>query len=254
MTDSNEEQTWGFHLNEHVYSLPYHPCPKWANSREQQSWRQIGVVVWDAQVNRVTHLRGSQAVSILDNLRKSDTWKKDGLLVGEVAYQLTIPSDKKTKKKSEDQYETKPLQENGWCLTNTIQLSPDQTHQFLSFLLQRETILRKVAEEEEAERKRILARVYSMILSWETEREQSSASIKSKVVEEPKSAPTGAVSIPQGKYLTVSQVAKICGVQDRTVSMWLNKGLLKGLELPGLGKIVAEKDLEKHLEERQNRS
>ena len=254
MTDSNEEQTWGFHLNEHIYSSSCPPCPQWANSWKARNWRKLGVVLWDSQINRVTHLGGSQALRILDNLRKSDPWKKDGLLVGEVAYQLTIPSDKKTKKKCEDQSEIEPLQEDGWCLTNTIQLSPDQTHQFLSFLLQRETILRKVAEEEEAERKRILARVYSMILGWETERGQSNASIQSKVVQEPKSAPAGAVSIPKGKYLTVSQVAEICGVQGRTVTMWLKKGLLKGLELPGLGKIVEEKDLEKHLEERQNRS
>jgi hypothetical protein len=36
--------------------------------------------------------------------------------------------------------------------------------------------------------------------------------------------------------------------------MWLKNGLLKGLELPGLGKIVGEKDLKKHLKERQKRS
>jgi len=138
-----------------------------------------GSVVWDAGVKQVTHLYGRQALRILDHLRQSDAWRKDGLLIGEVAYNLTIPSEKKSKKKGGDQFETEPSQENGWCLTNTIQLSPDQVQQFLSFLEQREASLRKVAVEERAERKRILARVYSMILEWAEEREQKNASISS---------------------------------------------------------------------------
>ena len=34
--------------------------------------------------------------------------------------------------------------------------------------------------------------------------------------------------------------------------MWLKKGSLIGLELPGLGTIVEEKELEKYLGEKQN--
>lgn len=114
--------------------------------------------------------------------------------------------------------------------------------------------MQKVIKEEEAERKRILGQVYLLILGWGAEQEQNIASTKTKVVQESKSVSIGAVSIPHGKYLTVAQVAEICGVKERTVSMWLKKGLLKALELPGLGKIVEEKDVEKYLEERQNLS
>jgi len=123
---------------------------------------------------------------------------------------LTIPSDKNSKKKSEDQSETKPLQEDGWCLTHTIQLSPDRTQQFLSFLEREETSLQKVAKEEEAERKRILGQVYSMILSGRANREQSSASIQPEIVQETKSVPRAAVSIPLGKYLTMAHIVLPC--------------------------------------------
>ena len=254
MTDSKEEESWGFHLNESIYSLSGPSCPKWANSLEQQNWHTLGVVVWDARVNQVTHLHGSQALHILQKSRQSDTWKKQGLLVGEIAYRITIPSNKKSKGKIADQPRPKPSQEDGWCLTHTIQLASEQAQQFVSFLEQHETSLEKVIPAESAERRRILAQVYSLILSWRDEREKGSDSIKTSAVQETKSVPSGAVTIPDGKYLTITQVAEICGVKKRTVSAWLKEGRLNGLDLPGLGQIVEEKDLEQYLKEKGNRS
>ena len=83
--------------------------PKVGKFQEQQKWSEIGVIVWNALISRVTHLHGSQAIHILDHVQKSDTWKKEGLLVGEVAYYVIIPSNKKSKKRSEYQPEMKPI-------------------------------------------------------------------------------------------------------------------------------------------------
>ena len=110
-------------------SIPYHILrtqPKWANSREQQM-AQIGNSCMGCSISRVTHLHGSQVIRILELSRQSDIWTKDGVLVGEVAYRMTIPANTKSKKIVEDQTEVKPLQEDGWCLSITIQLSAGQT-------------------------------------------------------------------------------------------------------------------------------
>lgn len=166
---------------------------------------------------------------------------------------MTIPSNKKLNKRNDDQTEMKPLQEDGWCLSNTIQLSPDQAQQFLSFLEKQEISLERVIKAEESERRKILGQVYSLILSWGVEREKSGDSIRAKVIQETKSVSRSAASIPNGKYLTVTQVAEICGVKEKMASAWVKKGLLQGLDLPGLGQIVEEKDLEKYLAEKRNR-
>jgi hypothetical protein len=137
---------------------------------------------------------------------------------------MTIPTNKKLKKRNDDQTEMKPLQEDGWRLSNTIQLSSDQAQQFLSFLEQQETSLERVIKAEESERRKILGQVYSLILSWGVEQGKSSASIKTKAIQETKSESLSAAS------------------------------LLNGIDLPGLGQIVEEKDLEKFLAEKQNRS
>ncbi|MEP7135566.1 MAG: helix-turn-helix domain-containing protein [Chloroflexota bacterium] len=254
MTDSNQEPVWGFHLNETLHSISCLPCPNWANSWERQNWHKLGVVVWDAQIKRIAHLHGSQAVDILEVSRQSESWKKEGLLVGEVAYQIAIPSNKKSKRKTEDQPEQKISEEDGWCLTNTIQLTPDQAQVLLSFLGQQETILEKVVQAEAAERKRILGQVYSLILGWRDERKKGNASVNTGKVQESKTVANDAISIPRGKYLTIAQVAEICSVREKTVSDWLSKGVLKGLELPGLGQIIEEKALDQYLAKKRTRA
>jgi hypothetical protein len=170
MTNLTADKTLGFHMNEHLYSLAYPPCPKWVTSWESQKWHELGVVVWDSEIGRVTHLRGHQALSILNHSRKSDAWKENGLVVGEVAYCITLPPENASKKTMKDQAETKTTQEeDGWCLTNTIQLSPDQSIEFLSFLEQKEEILKRIAVQEDTERSRILGQVYAKILSWKVQ-------------------------------------------------------------------------------------
>jgi len=252
MTESDQDLEWGFHLNETIYSVSSPPCPKWAKPLEQQNWQKLGVVVWDTRVNRVTHLHGNQALHVLEQSRQSKSSKKEGLLVGEVAYRFTIPSNRKSKSRIADQPESKPSQEDGWCLTNTIELAPNQAQAFISFLEQHEADLKKVVIAEATERRRILEQVYSLILSWRNERTKGDNFAKTNVVQEIKSAPT--VTIPYGKYLTIAQVAEICDVKKITVSAWLKKGLLKSLNLPGLGQIVEEKDLEQYLATNRNRS
>ncbi|GER78820.1 hypothetical protein DIM_09010 [Candidatus Denitrolinea symbiosum] len=68
-----------------------------------------------------------------------------------------------------------------------------------------------------------MGQVYSLILSWRKERKKCDASVKPSAVQETNSAPTSAVTIPHGKYLTIAQVAEICGVKEKTVSVWLKK-------------------------------
>ena len=254
MIASTQNSEWGYHINETIYSYSCPPCPTWANSWEQQNWHKLGVVVWDARTSRVTHMFGSQAVNILEMSRKSRSWKKKGLIVGEIAYRITLPSNQKSKKKAEEPTDMKPPEEDGWCLTNTIQLPPDQAKEFVSFLEMQEETLEKVVQAEAAEKRRILGKVYSLILSWSKERKEGKAQAVTMEHQESKPDVPKAISIPDGKYLTIAQVAKICAVQEKTVSGWLRLGFLKGLELPGLGQIIEEKALEEYLAKKRKHS
>jgi hypothetical protein len=177
MTESTITSDWGMHLNESMYSMYCPPCPKWATAWESEKWHRLGVVVWDANVHRVAHLRGREALDQLFHLRQSDTWKREGLLVGEFAYSITIPDNTKPKKKKLDQPEDNLEKKDRWRMINTIQLSPDQTRRFFLFLEEKETTLHNVVQEEEKEWKRILGQVYSLILGWRKERLKNNPTI-----------------------------------------------------------------------------
>ena len=160
----------GVHLIEKLYSSSYPQSPKWVTGWNEERWSKLGVVVWDSQIHLVTHFRGSEALDLLFQLQQSDAWKREGLVVGETVYTIPIPNNTNSKKRKQDQEEEKSEKKDGWHLTNTIQLSPDQTKQFFLFLEENEEKLHNIVDEEESERRKILGKVYSLILSWRKER------------------------------------------------------------------------------------
>ena len=243
------EPTWGYHMNDSIYTLSCPPCPKWAKRFDQQSWHRLGVVVWDAQIQRITHLFGSQAMRILEKTRESNAWRKKGLVVGEIAYRITMPVDKRAKGKVTKQLTEKKAEKDDWCLTNTIQLSPSQSKQFLFFMEQNEEKLKEIITKENEERSRILGEVYSLILSWRRERNAKETLITPEIKLDPKPAANNGISIPQGKYYTIAQVAEMFGVTARTVTAWVKKEKLHGIDLPGMGLIVDDKELARFMKE-----
>ncbi len=51
------------------------------------------------------------------------------------------------------------------------------------------------------------------------------------------------IRIPEGRYLTLAQVAQRRGVYPQTVLYWVNHRWLRSIRIPGLGYIVDEHDL-----------
>lgn len=249
MNATISESTWGYHMNDSIYTLSCPPCPIWARRFDQQDWNKLGVVVWDAETQRITHLFGSQAMRILEEARKSKVWRKQGLVVGEIAYRITMSADKKSKGKVTEQLKENKAGKDDWCLTNTIQLSPSQSEQFLSFMEKNEDKLKEIIAKENEEQSRILGKVYSLILSWRRERTSRETLITPDIKQELKPPTHSGVSIPQGNYYTIAQVAEICGVTARTVTTWVKTERLHGIEIPGMSLIVDDKELERFMKE-----
>ncbi len=243
------EPTWGYHMNDSIYTLSCPPYPTWAKRFDQQSWNRLGLVVWDIQTQRITHLFGSQAMRILEESRASKVWKRKGLVIGEIVYRITMPADKKSKGKISELPTENKAEKDSWCLSNTIQLSPSQSKQFLSYLEQNEAKLKEIIVKENEERGRLLGKAYSLILSWRRQRKAKEALIIPNEKQDPKLPENNSISIPQGKYYTLAHVAEICGVTARTVTTWVKKEKLYGIDLPGMGLIIGDKELARFIKE-----
>ena len=55
--------------------------------------------------------------------------------------------------------------------------------------------------------------------------------------------------IPEPKFLSVPESAKICGVSRNTVYMWVRQGKLGAYQTPGRTNLIRPSDLVKFMEE-----
>ena len=80
----------------------------------------------------------SYALKIVALMRETDSWKTSSFIVGSPAYQIPIPNTTRKKKANETVTE---MPQEGWVLTNKIELSPDQAAKFFEFLTAEEETL-----------------------------------------------------------------------------------------------------------------
>lgn len=146
-TDSQEKE-WGVRLNASAWTSAK-DWPDWANPYQREKWCEKGLIVWDQETQTVARLRGQHALAILAQLRDSGEWEQQGCVVGEPAWRLSLDN---------------PDAKGEPVLANQIILDPEQATVLFDTLAQEESLLQKMAAEEEAEERRVLAQVYDILL------------------------------------------------------------------------------------------
>ena len=149
MQDQHAGKLWGAKLNIGV-GHKADDCPAWANWLQRERWQERGLVVWDCDAEQITKLCAAQALEILDYVRTDDRWDQHDVVVGGSAIWKLIDH---------------PEQEPQGVLTNEITLSPARLRELSDLLERSELLLQRMKEEDEAERRRCLRRVYDFLLS-----------------------------------------------------------------------------------------
>jgi hypothetical protein len=72
-------------------------------------------------------------LKILEDLKATNVWKQDGYVVGVPAYRIVLPSGRQKKKQGPEQSKSEEKTSEGWVLTETINLTPDQTALLFDF-------------------------------------------------------------------------------------------------------------------------
>ncbi len=243
MVDSSRpalnENTWGIHINSARF-LDHSPqYPDWLNPYQQKEWQDRGIVVWDATRRVMAHLYASCALKILGLMRETDSWKTSGFIVGSPAYQIPIPN--RSRKKQTNETVTEMPQE-GWVLTNKIELSSDRAAKFFEFLTTQEEALKQIAGDEQRDAREALGRVYALLIGYGSKKR---GMMEDEKREEPPKKRIIPTTIPQGEYFTIPQAAEICNVTGRQIKKWIGTRDLEAVDLPGLGKIIEAGKLNK---------
>ena len=239
------QNTWGMHINSGRYLTPTPEYLDWLNPFQNPKWQDRGFVVWDATHRVVTHLYANYALKILALMQETDSWKTSCFIVGSPAYQIPIPNRSRKKKTHETVTE---LPQEGWVLTNKIELSSDRAAKFFEFLTTQEEALTQIASDEGKDAREALGRVYSLLAGYGSKRKEMREDGKREESPKKRIIP---ITIPKGKYFTIPQAAEICNVTGRQIKKWIGTRDLEAVDLPGLGKIIEAGKLNKFLIEKQ---
>ena len=235
------QNTWGMHINSGRYLTPPPEYPDWLNPFQNPKWQDRGIVVWDATRQVMTHLYASYALKILALMRETDSWKTSSFIVGSPAYQISIPNTRRKRQTNETVTE---MPQEGWVLTNKIELSSDRAAKFFEFLTTQEEALKQIAADEGKDAREALGKVYSLLAGYGSKRREMMENGKGEEPSKKRIIPT---TIPKGRYFTIPQVAEMCNVTVRQIKKWIGTRDLEAVDLPGLGKIIEVGKLNKFL-------
>ena len=242
--------TWGIHVNVWSNQSGTPNFPEWAKPFQETNWQERGVVIWDEKTQQITRCYAEQMLKVLQDLKATDVWKQDGYAVGVLAYRIVLPSGRQKKKKEPEQSKSKEKTSEGWVLTETINLTPDQTALLFDFLEKSVSTIERLAEIERTEARERLGKAYKMILEWGRERrERQAANGETNMLSiPPVEKKVMPASIPSGKYFTIEQVAEICRTTSGGVKKWITKGHLIPITIPGVGMLVELQEFNRFLE------
>ena len=239
------QNTWGMHINSGRYPASSPEYPDWLNPFQNPKWQDRGIVVWDATRRVMTHLYASYALKILALMRETDSWKTSSFIVGLPAYQIPIPNTRRKKKVNERVTE---MPQEGWVLTNKIELSSDRAAKFFEFLTTQEDALKQIAGDEQREAREALGRVYALLTGYGNKRREMREEGKEEEPPKKRIIPT---TIPKGRYFTIPQAAEVCNVTVRQIKKRIGTCDLEAIDLPGLGNIIEAGKLNKFLSKKQ---
>lgn len=149
--DSQYEEAarWGAKLNTSEQSRTPADYPTWAKARQHFAWQSRGFILWEEDSHHIARLRPEQALDVLARLQADNTWRQDGLIVGQpIAW--SARDDEQTKKNA-------PIEQE-------ITFSGAEAEQLFDLLQKNEPALRTMAKADEEQRRHALAKVYAIIL------------------------------------------------------------------------------------------
>jgi hypothetical protein len=124
--------------------------PTWATGPQRETWRSRVLLVWDHDLQRIVGLSAKQALDLIAHLQSCDQWPQEGIVVGTPMTRLAL---------------NQPDRPPQAVLVDQIELAPAETAALLDLLRSHEDALHAQAEAEEADSRRRLGQVYTLLLN-----------------------------------------------------------------------------------------
>jgi hypothetical protein len=79
-------------------------CPDWLTQDQVSDWQKEGLIIWNNDEKRIAHLRGAEALRLLNELTTNDSWKTEGISVKRrvIRIEFEIPHRGRRKKTTQE--------------------------------------------------------------------------------------------------------------------------------------------------------
>lgn len=164
---SNNTQSWGIHFNREK-DIRHLPLPQWAKAGNQMAWEGPGIIIWSETAKRVMCLLPHQALDVLDDLRESPDWRDAPFCLEWESYSIPFSEENRVEWRTTKNRRSPSLRKSS--VYGGIALAPEQTQELYLFLEQNQDEIRAFADAKTKEVRKVLGRVYGIILGWGRER------------------------------------------------------------------------------------
>lgn len=143
------DASWGVQLNIRN-QISGRNLPEWANRLQREKFDKTGIIIWDNASKQVARLSARHILRIYEELSSNNELMRSGIVVGEPAMHISIDD---------------PDKKSEWVLTDQIKLNDYQTRHLVELIEKNLQTLKEMAEHEKEDERKILARVYEIILN-----------------------------------------------------------------------------------------
>jgi hypothetical protein len=163
----DDNSSWGIHINRKS-DIGAPPCPQWVKAGNQKTWKNKGVIIWNKYESKVMCMFPQQALDVLDDLRESPEWKDSPFCLGWNSYIMPFSEEDRIEWRTTKNRRNRSS--NGKLSSCDLILIPEQTEALLLYLEEHQIEIREFADAYSEEVRKVLGRVYSMIIGWGRDR------------------------------------------------------------------------------------
>ncbi len=181
--------SWGVRINYEKYgsrkssSSSYEP-PAWLGPVERNGWQtKRGLVIWDDQTQKLEVFSAKRALELLNKFGKTNRWQTEGIPITQVLVTspLPVPPDSQSSNKSKRKVASANSTHTAQAIeVERMRLRPSAAPEFLAFLLEHESLLKTMAEEDAKEQEQYWMTILGLLMIGARESNAKSVDISAR--------------------------------------------------------------------------
>ena len=125
-------------------------CPDWLNPYQVCDWQEEGLIIWNNDEKRMAHLRGAEALRLLNELTTNDNWKTEGISVKRRVIRIEFEIPRRGQRKKTTQEPTPESSKTEDTFEEIVHLPSEAGPELIELILGNKAPITEDAEQEKS--------------------------------------------------------------------------------------------------------